>query len=373
MNFEDIPVPEVYEESDDFRLFLKWFKIALSRIKYDSENIINLYDPLKCPSNLLWLLCDTMGYKFDDRLPVAFNRLVLLYFMSMIYNRGSRTGMMIAAELNVAQFNINKYGAENEELFDRLEDTTIPVNSAYVTSVPDSGYIDVVYLSTEKPVDSCIEYVRPLGMYCFQNAGVSVDASAKISVDARLTDSSNMSYSVGPTKVGRYRRSDFATLQKMFNEEEHLLNVDRPRHPWYYRNIDYEKEPMKHDHPGYRTLNAFQLSNNEHIVEALLPDPIFKLGYDPQDVEVKFPESYLDPRTTDRGNFNLTYNKTVDDTLPKDVTVLDETRPDQTVTSPKPKIAPIMSVVGDAIALDQTRTHYTQVDESGHIVSEGTD
>ena len=365
MNFENISIPEVYKESADFRMFIDWFSLALSRIKYDSENMINLYDPLKCPSELLWMLGDTMGYKFDNRLPIAFNRLVLLYFMSMIYNRGSRTGMMIAAELNVAQFNINAYGAENEELFDRLEDTSIPVNSVYLASVPEDGYIDVVYLATDKPIDSCIEYVRPIGMYCFQNAGVSVNAKTKISVDARLTNSNNMNLTVGPTKVGRYRRDDFASLQPMFDETSQRVNTGKKRHDWYYRNSDYEQTPMEHDNPGYRSLASFQLSNNEHIVESTLKDPIFKLGYEPQDVTVKVPESYIPDKTGDMKSYNLLYNKSVDVT--KDVHVLDPDMPASTTLSPQPKVAPIMTTLGDAISLDNFKITYTDIDNKGHI------
>ena len=104
MNLDHITVPEIYTTSADFRFFLKWFKIALSKVQYDTENLADIYDPLKCPAELLWMLADTMGFKYDDRLPTSFNRLVLMYFMSMIRNRGSKDGMTIAAEVNLAQF-----------------------------------------------------------------------------------------------------------------------------------------------------------------------------------------------------------------------------------------------------------------------------
>ena len=86
MKLENIPVPEVYKESADFRFFLDWFYTCLEKIKYDTEHIIDLYDPLRCPSNLLWLLCDNVGFKFDSRFCIAYNRLILLYFMNMIKN-----------------------------------------------------------------------------------------------------------------------------------------------------------------------------------------------------------------------------------------------------------------------------------------------
>ena len=160
MKISEIPVPEVYKESADFRFFLKWFETCLSKIKYDTDNMLDLYDPQRCPSNLLWLLADTMGFKYDTRLCTAFNRLVLLYFVSMIRNKGSKTGVTLAAEVNLAQFNINNYGKEKDILYDRLEDTSIPVNSVYVTPHTKEGYIDIVYFSTEKPIDACVEYVR---------------------------------------------------------------------------------------------------------------------------------------------------------------------------------------------------------------------
>lgn len=230
MQFSDVSIPEVYKESSDFRVLLQWFAQCLTRIKFDHENMFDLYDPLRCPDKLLWMLADTMGFKYDSRLPTSFNRLVLLYFMSMIRNRGSNDGVTLAAETNLAQFNLDmvaNQGYEDESgnwvepkdiLNNRLEDTSIPVNSVYVTPHVEEGYIDVVYFSTKLPIDACIEYVRPLGMYLFQTAGVRLDARTKVSVDARLTNLNDLNISIGPTHVGHYRREDYARLQKVLNQ-----------------------------------------------------------------------------------------------------------------------------------------------------------
>ena len=228
MDIKDLAIPEVYRESADFRFFLKWFSECLSRTTYDTENFFDLYDPLRCPEDLIWALADTMGYKFDSRLPASFNRLVLLYFMSMIRNRGSKDGVTLAAEANLAQFHIlmDAAGYTDEDgnevpgkdiLYNRLEDASIPVNSVYVTPHTESGFIDVVYYSTRVPTDACIEYVRPLGMYLFQHAGVDFQARTKISIDARLTDErdrTGLSDNFGPTQVGHYTRYDYSSLQK---------------------------------------------------------------------------------------------------------------------------------------------------------------
>lgn len=360
MKISDIPVPEVYKESADFRFFMKWFEMSLSKIKYDTDNMLDLYDPQRCRSDLLWLLADTMGFKYDSRLCTAFNRLVLLYFMSMIRNKGSKTGVTLAAEVNLAQFNINNYGKENDILYDRLEDTSIPVNSVYVTPHTQEGYIDVVYFSTEKPIDACIEYVRPLGMYLFDHAGVRFDARTKISIDARLTNTREVGVSIGATHVGHYRRDDYASLQKTSIEDSMVVDSTHDRNQVWYRNSDAEGKPTKLLDPGWRTLYSLQLCNNEHIVESLIPDKdkIFSLGYQPQDVSVHMPDDYLDSsylasaeyRKSDdyKKAYNLRYDRGNEEAITQDIYTLDKERT-KDIMNPRPAVNPVMYNIGDAM------------------------
>ena len=231
MNRFELSIPECYLESSDFRFFLKWVTEALYKLKYDLDAFFDLYDPLRCPKELLWLLADTMGFKFDDRLPVAYNRLILLYFMSMIRYKGSRSGVLLAANVNLTQFDVIDYQAETKDVIDldRLNFTNIRVNSAYVNVNSGAGYIDVVYFSTEKPIDACIEYVRPIGMYCFQHAGVVQNARTKLAIDVRLTDEEDMTLrGVTATQVGRYTRDDYATIQKAGVHIDRGLNLINP-------------------------------------------------------------------------------------------------------------------------------------------------
>jgi len=356
VDISKVSVPEIYKSSDDFRFFLKWFENSLSKIQYDTENLPDIYDPLRCPEELLWMLADTMGFKYDDRLPTAYNRLILLYFMSMIRNRGSKDGVTLAAETNLAQFNILDYGKENDILYNRLEDTSIPVNSAYVTPHVEEGYIDVVYFSTEIPIDSCIEYVRPLGMYLFQFAGVRCDARNKISIDARLTNTEDIGISIGSTHVGHYSRNDYAKMQTMYVEDGittnpytggpkvvHDINTtDRRRLAWYRNSVE-EEEPSIN--AGYRALYSLQLCNNEHVVKALLPQ-IFGLGYGPvtnTQMDIDIIDEMDGPYA-----WNLRYDKTTDKTIVEPVMkpgvdTLDESRQMQiTYTNPVPKVNDIM-------------------------------
>ena len=394
MKISEIPVPEIYKESADFRFFLEWFDTALSKVKYDTDNLLDLYDPQRCPADLLWLLADTVGFKYDSRLCSAFNRLVLLYFMSMIRNKGSKTGVTLAAEVNLAQFNINNYGKEDNILYDRLEDTSIPVNSVYVTPHTAEGYIDIVYFSTEKPIDACVEYVRPLGMYLFDHAGVRFDARTKISIDARLTNTREVGVSIGATHVGHYSREDYASLQHTAKEDVMQVDTKHTREAVWYRNSDTEGSPNTILDPGWRTLFSLQLCNNEHIVESLIPekDKIFSIGYEPQTVGTYLADDYVDPgylssdeykKSDDyKRPYNLRYDRQVEEAITQNVSTLDPARTTD-ILNPRPAVNPVMSSIGDAIALytlqsgetadtadlaaDTDNTKYTEVDQSGSI------
>lgn len=362
MTFSDISVPEIFKESADFRFFLKWFEICLTELQYQTDNLIDLLDPLRCPSDLLWLLGDTCGYQYDDRASVAFNRLVIMHFPKLIRYRGSKTGMTLAAELNLDQFNLNDYAKENDILEQRLEDTSIPVNSVNITINPKLGYIDMVYYSENIPQDICTEYVRPVGMYCFQHSGVDINARTKISIDARLTTLDDSNVNPGPAFIAHYRRSDYASLQKYTNPE--TLELE-PRRSVYYRNMDAEKMPAEgFIHPGYRSLFSLQLSNNEHIVKALMPsleeyDPIFDIGYGPQNVDVVYPDNYL--KTGDDPFYNLRINRELEESYTPQVYTV-ETAKD--ILSPKPGVNPPMIALGDAISLNEENTKYTKYDKN---------
>ena len=348
MNIRDIPVPECYVQSSDFRFFIKWFDYALTKTQYDTANMMDLYDPLRCPKDLLWLLGDTMGYQYDDRLCAAFNRFAMLFFMSLIKYKGSKTGVTLAAEVNLKQKDINAYGEENSINYDRLDDTSIPANSVYVESNVDAGYIDVVYFTDEKPVDSCIEYVRPLGMYCFQHAGVRIDSTTRISVDARLANASDYTGTIGTTRVGHYSRNDYARLQHMTNEPNQVNDWEDSRQPAWKRSSTAETAPTVN--AGYRALSSLQMANNEHIVMSLFSKPIFSMGYAPT-VDTMTETDVTDPK------YNLRYNRTVDlqtqtptETTPSylPVDTLDVNR-ESTYTDPKPKVNGIMTALGERI------------------------
>ena len=354
----ELSMPECYLDSADFRFFLKWASSSLYKIQYDLDTFFDLYDPLRCPKELLWMLADTIGFKFDDRLPTAYNRLVLLYFMSMIRYKGSRNGILLAANLNLTQQDVLDYQIEsgNDIDLDRLNFTNIRVNSAYVNVNNHSGYIDVVYYSTEKPIDACIEYVRPIGMYCFQHSGVVQNARTKLAIDVRLTDNADMTLrDVTATQVGRYSRDDYASIQKGSKD-----TATETRQPTYSRNSVAEQTPTQN--AGYRSLYSLQLANNQGLDKLLkLNPPIFSQGYFPQDfadvsdveVDVVMAQGY----NNQPPEWNLLYDRVVEESVSRDITTIDI---GQTAnrTHPKPAVNPIMTQIGDALSMNNQNSDY---------------
>ena len=312
MKISSIPVPDVYKsESADFRFFLKWFELALSKVQYDTEEFFDLFDPLRCPENLLWMLGDTMGYKYDSRMTPAFNRLVLVYFMSMIRLKGSRDGVTLAAQVNLDQFKLKKYAEDNHILNNRLEDTSIPSNSIYVQPHPDEGYIDLIYFSDEIPVDACTEYTMPVGMYMVPHAGVRYDAKTKVVIDARLTDKRDIGISIGSTHVGHYSYEDYSRLQRLelsdLNSPDSVIdtesrtrderganpqrqNLSDIRNPVWFRNSKYEVDPDLDINPGYRALYSLQLVNGDITLSSLTGISNINT-VSPQDVSVFDPQT----------------------------------------------------------------------------------
>lgn len=365
MDMKDVSVPEIYKESQDFRFFLDWFQKALTVHQYDTQNLVDLYDPQRCKEDLLWLLGDTIGYKFDDRLCSAYNRLVMMYFMSMIRKKGSEDGVTLAAEVNLAQYNIQDYGKEKDILQNRLEDTSIPVNAVYVSHDVDQGYIDIVYFTSRGvPIDACIEYVRPLGMYCFQHEGVRFDSRTKVCIDARLTNTNESKTPQMITRVGHYSRADYASLQSAKDEESRKVNLEHTRRYVWYRNSDAEIDKNEDIDPGYRALDSIQLSNNEHIVKSLMPQ-IFELGFEPQTVDTVVPDDYIISREDPAWNLRL--DRIREESITKDVYTVESDRTKDNI-HPRPAVAPVMRRSGDAIVYDDKNEFLTK-DENGVVTS----
>ena len=108
-----------------------------------------------------------------------------------------------------------------------------------------------------------------------------------------------------------------------------------------------------------------QLSNNEHIVKALLPtvDKIFDIGYGPQDVETVYPDDYI--KHLEEPMYNLRLNRQLEESLSPQVSTVDSATD---ILNPKPAVNPPMACIGDAISLNPENSKYIKKDpETGEI------
>ena len=146
----------------------------------------------------------------------------------------------------------------------------------------------------------------------------------------------------------------------MFNETKGVVNSRHTRRLLYSRNSDAENRPTID--AGYRALHSIQLCNNEHIVRSVLPDPIFSIGYGPQDVETTYGETSL--RAKEDKPWNLLLDRDAEKNATPDVYTAEPNRTKDNV-HPRPAVNPIMGKIGDAISFNKQNTKYTKVTDEG--------
>ena len=106
-------VPDIYKDSRDFKVFLKLLDFVYESVKYDVDNWITLYDPMKTPDDFLPLLGEMLGFDNDIKFSTSELRIILSNFIELIKNRGSRLGIRrtIISILNAKY--ISSYDNEN--------------------------------------------------------------------------------------------------------------------------------------------------------------------------------------------------------------------------------------------------------------------
>lgn len=141
-------VPEVYSESRDYRVFLRLLSVLISVLKDKVDRVPTLYSSDECPKDLLYLLADMVGYNLDSSRTVQSNRMIVSNYPVMLRNRGSRTGLKMAAALS-----LNSKSASPSYSLDNI----------LIEYDFDKGLIKIYYPSDEELDFDLIEAVRPIG------------------------------------------------------------------------------------------------------------------------------------------------------------------------------------------------------------------
>lgn len=161
-------VPKVYQ-SRDYKAFLTMLDIVLSTSKYEIDNLLSLYDPETCPSNLLPYLAHLVGYVYNYTDSIQENRNIIKNFNAMIRNRGSETGITLAAALSLS-------GSDNKDFISDLEYLSIMINY-------EKGLIEILYPREKTKVRNLLDWVRPVGMYIDLTPGTVAGSKDTITVN----------------------------------------------------------------------------------------------------------------------------------------------------------------------------------------------
>lgn len=164
-------VPLIYRSSRDFEAILKLLDTLLTTNKYEIDTLINLYVPEDCYEDFLPLLAEHIGYKYNYDDKVSENRIIIANFPKMIRNRGSVTGIKLAAALSLNSIENN---------FDEIQDLSqLDVFFDY-----DKGFIIVLYPRENTKVRNLLDWVRPVGMYCAEFSADTANVTSELNVDA---------------------------------------------------------------------------------------------------------------------------------------------------------------------------------------------
>lgn len=141
-------VPEVYSESRDYRVFLRLLSVLISVLKDKVDRVPTLYSSNECPKDLLYLLADMVGYSLDSSRTTQSNRMIISNYPVMLRNRGSRTGLKMAAALS---------------LNSKSSSPSYSLDNILIEYDFDKGLIKIYYPSDEELDFDLIEAVRPVG------------------------------------------------------------------------------------------------------------------------------------------------------------------------------------------------------------------
>lgn len=193
--------PKVYTDSRDYQAILKLLDLVNCNEKSDIDNLIAYMNPEYCKSEYLEHLASYIGYKYDNFLSYEDNRLIISHYKNLINNRGSETGIKLAASLAI---NLVKLSAGDNQLLMDLSTSLVDVGFDQ-----DEGVINVYVFSDNYSLKmfDLIEAVRPAGVRVKIYYSQRVSSYDKINVDEDF-ESTKESYSdakrstVGTTDVG---------------------------------------------------------------------------------------------------------------------------------------------------------------------------
>lgn len=176
-------VPDWYEKSRDFQVFLKLVDLVVNAAKADIDYFTSLISPDQCKVALLPLLSNYVGknYWYDEK--VKFNRIVIKNWADLKQHRGSYIGVSMAVSLAINQLE----DLDDAEIFKLFNVEFVTEEDRYGRRI-NKIRVYLYYKAYLSKLYELIEAVRPAGTMIEIIPAVSINAQETIS----LTDEYRM-------------------------------------------------------------------------------------------------------------------------------------------------------------------------------------
>lgn len=170
-------VPNYYEQSRDYQVFLKLVDLVTNACDADTRYFTSLISPMICKARLLPLLSNYVGYTYDFAESVMLNRMITKNWATLKRNRGSLTGFSMALSLALSQVELD----EMSSLLDLFNvDFTSEVNK-YGQQI-DEVQIYLHYKDYVSKMYDLIEAIRPAGVKVSIIPSLPITSSETISL-----------------------------------------------------------------------------------------------------------------------------------------------------------------------------------------------
>lgn len=187
-------VPKIYSDSRDYQAILKLLDLVVNYEKIDIDNFSSYINPEYCRSEYLPYLASYIGYKYDNSLSYEINRLIISHYKDLVNNRGSITGIKLAAALAI---NAVKLTAGSQQILMDLSTSLVDVGFDQ-----DEGKITIYVFadSYSMKMFDLLEVVRPAGVRIEIRFSERVSSYDKINVSESVT-STKSDYTESRSKV----------------------------------------------------------------------------------------------------------------------------------------------------------------------------
>lgn len=176
-------VPDHYEKSRDFQVFLKIVDLVVNAAKADIDYFTSLLSPDQCKARMLPLLSNYVGknYWYDES--VKFNRTVIKNWADLKQHRGCEIGISMAVSLAIHQLD----DLSNAEIFKLFNVNLVNAEDKWGRKF-NKIQVYLYYNSYLSKLYELLEAVRPAGTVLEIIPSVSISSQETIS----LTDEYRM-------------------------------------------------------------------------------------------------------------------------------------------------------------------------------------